>query len=515
MLQINNLTITHKKDLFKIIEGFSFTLNKGDKAVIIGEEGNGKSTLLKIIADEELVSSYAEHSGEIIRKNESIGYLPQELPDEHKDKTVYEYFSMNPEFFELTPGEQAEITRQFGLTSEFLYSDQLMGTLSGGEKIKAQFIGLLIKKPSILLLDEPSNDIDIETLEWMENFINTSPLSIMYVSHDETLIERTATVVIHIERLRRKSVPRCTVARMPYKQYIKERLSRFEHQEQMARKEKSEFEKKMEKYRQIESKVEYQQNTITRQDPHGGKLLKKKMHAVKSMGRRFEREKENMTPMPEFESAILLKFTSIDSIPKGKMVLNLELDSLKVWGRELAKNIKLNVRGGEKICIIGRNGAGKTTLIRIIAGFLLQRKDLNACYMPQNYGDMMPMDITPVDFLCTTGCKDEINKVRLWLGSMRFTGDEMDHPISELSSGQRAKLFFLKMNLKGANVLILDEPTRNFSPLSTPVIREVLKEYTGTIISVSHDRRYISDVCSKVYELTPAGLKLSDMNNSR
>lgn len=506
MLQINNLTITHKKDLSRIIEDFSFTLNKGDKAVIIGEEGNGKSTLLKIIKDESLVNSYTEHSGEIIRQNESIGYLPQELPDEYKTKTVNEYFSMIPQFFELTPGEQAVITRQFGLTPEFLYSQQVMETLSGGEKIKAQFIGLLMKKPSILLLDEPSNDIDIETLEWMESFINRSPLSIMYVSHDETLIEGTATVVIHIERLRRKSIPRYTVARMPYEQYIKEKLSRFEHQEQMARKEKSDYERKMEKYRQIEAKVEHQQNIVSRQDPHGGKLLKKKMHAVKSMGRRFEREKEGMTQMPEFESAILLKFTSIDEIPRGKNVLNLELDSLNVCQQELVKNIKLRVQGGEKICIIGRNGTGKTSLIRIIADLLLSRKDINACYMPQSYEEIMPMNATPVDFLCTTGYKDEITKIRVWLGSMKFTADEMNHPISELSSGQRAKLFFLKMNLKGANVLILDEPTRNFSPLSNPVIRQVLKEYTGTIISVSHDRRYISEVCSKVYELTPVGL---------
>jgi ATPase subunit of ABC transporter with duplicated ATPase domains len=508
MLQINNLSIIHKKDLSKIIEDFSFTLNKGDKVVIIGEEGNGKSTLIKMIADEKLVASYTEHSGEIIKQNESIGYLPQELPDEYKTKTVYDFFSMTPQFFELTPGEQAGITKQFGLSPEFLYSDQVIETLSGGEKIKVQFMGLLMKRPTILLLDEPSNDIDIETLEWMEVFINKSPLSIMYVSHDETLIERTATAVIHIERLRRKSIPRCTVARMPYAQYIQERLSRFEHQEQIARKEKSDYERKMEKYRQIESKVEHQQNIVSRQDPHGGQLLKKKMHAVKSMGKRFEREKEGMTQMPEFESSILLKFTSIDGIPKGKNVLNMELSSLNVGKVELAKDIQLNVQGGEKICIIGRNGAGKTTLIRIIADMLLQRKDLNACYMPQNYEDMMPMSITPVDFLCMTGYKDGITKIRVWLGSMKFTADEMGHPISELSSGQRAKLFFLKMNLNGANVLILDEPTRNFSPLSNPVIREVLKEYTGTIISVSHDRRYISEVCSKVYELTPEGLTM-------
>ena len=506
MLQINNLSIIHKKDLSKIIENFSFALNSGDKVVIIGEEGNGKSTLLKMIADENLVESYTEHSGEIIIQNESIGYLPQRLPEAYKSKTLYEYYSHMPQFFELSPGEQSELTKQLGLTPDFLYSDQIMDTLSGGEKIKAQFIGLLIKKPSLLLLDEPSNDIDIETLEWMEDFINLSPIPIMFVSHDEMLIERTATVVIHIERLRRKTIPRCTVAHMPYKQYIQERLSRFDHQEQLARKEKSDFDKKMEKYRQLESKVEHQQNTVSRQDPHGGQLLKKKMHAVKSMGRRFEREKEGMTQLPEYESSILLKFTGTAEIPKGKTVLDLSLDILAVDGRQLSKDIHLFVQGGEKICIIGRNGAGKTTLVRIIADILLPRKDMNVCYMPQNYEDEMSSDITPVNFLSSTGHKDEITQIRTWMASMKFTADEMGHPISELSSGQKAKLFFLKTNLDGANVLILDEPTRNFSPLSNPVIRDVLKDYAGTIISVSHDRRYISEVCSKVYELTPKGL---------
>ena len=116
------------------------------------------------------------------------------------------------------------------------------------------------------------------------------------------------------------------------------------------------------------------------------------------------------------------------------------------------------------------------------------------------------MEVTPVDFLAETGDKDEISRIRTYLGSMKYTADEMSHPITELSGGQKAKLLLLKMSMAGCNVLLLDEPTRNFSPLSNPVIREMLKNYGGTIISISHDRKYIHEVCDVVYELTEQGL---------
>ena len=116
------------------------------------------------------------------------------------------------------------------------------------------------------------------------------------------------------------------------------------------------------------------------------------------------------------------------------------------------------------------------------------------------------MSRTPVEYLCTTGEKEELTRIRTYLGSMKYTADEMSHPTAELSGGQKAKVFLLKLSLSGADVLILDEPTRNFSPLSNPVIRSVLKAYGGTIISVSHDRKYIEEVCDTVYELTPRGL---------
>jgi ATPase subunit of ABC transporter with duplicated ATPase domains len=508
MLQVKNLTITLKKDLRTVLDGLSFVLGDGDRAVIIGEEGNGKSTLLKLIYDPSLVEGYAEYSGEIVRRGARLGYLAQELDDDDKKLEVAAYFASLPGFFEKTPRELGEITRRLGLPADFFYAEQLVGSLSGGERVKLQLARLLIEGPDVLLLDEPSNDIDIDTLEWLEAFINESPVPVLFVSHDETLIDRCANMIIHLELVRRKTLARATVAKMSYPDYIEARLGKLAHQEQVARKEKSEFEAKLERFRKIQQKVEHQQAVISRGDPHGGRLLKKKMKAVKSIERRLDKEVDALTPLPDVEEAIFVKFGEEIDLPGGKTVLDLSLPALTVGGRVLARDIRLHVTGPEKLVIIGKNGAGKTTLLKRIAAELLPRGDLKCGYMPQSYEDALDMSKTPVEFLSAVGDKAETTKIRAFLGSVRYTTDEMEHAVSELSGGQKAKLLFLKMILDGCNVLILDEPTRNFSPLSNPVIRDVLKAYKGAIISISHDRKYISEVCTKVYELTEPGLVL-------
>lgn len=510
MIQIKNLTITHRKDLRSIVKDFSMVLNAGDKAALIGEEGNGKSTLLKLIYDESLVEDYVEYTGEIIKNGARIGYLAQELDAAKKEMTIYEFSSRNEAFYDLTPKELGDIANRLCLTPDIFYSDQQVGQLSGGEKVKLQLAGILMEQPDVLLLDEPSNDIDIRTLEWLENFIREIKLPVLYISHDELLLEHTANKIIHLEQIKRKTESRYTIAVMGYEEYVERRNSGLAHQEQVARKERSEYEKQQERFRQIQQKVEHQQNAITRQDPHGGRLLKKKMHAVKSMERRFEKEYENMTEIPETEDAIFIKFGEKISMPNGKRVLEFQKEILHVSTanrRILARNIQLSISGPEHVCIIGRNGVGKTTLLREIAAELLVRTDIHAFYMPQNYEEALEMEQTPVDFLCETGDKDEISRVRTYLGSMKYTADEMSHSIAELSGGQKAKLLLLKMSMAGCDVLILDEPTRNFSPLSNPVLRDMLKNYGGTIISISHDRKYIREVCTVVYELTEQGLE--------
>ena len=529
MLQIKNLTLSHKKDLRNIITDFNFSLNPGDKAVIIGEEGNGKSTLLKWIYNPELIEAYTEGNGVRILNGEKLAYLPQELPAEDMEKTVYEYFCEEPMFWEQTPKEIKQMTNKLQLAEDFFYEDQTMRTLSGGERIKVQMARIMMSAPTVFLLDEPSNDIDIPTLHWLETWIVGSEQPVLYVSHDETLIENTANVVIHLEQIRRKTISRFTVARMPYREYISQRNAKMNNQMQQALTERRQEKIRQEKFQRIQQKVEQDLNSVSRQDPHGGYLLKKKMKAVKSLEHRYEREAEDMTQKPETEDAIFFKFGEEITIPSGKVILDYKLDELaapisenaevKKSGeleeaadgskpeRVLARDISLFIKGQEKVCIIGRNGVGKSTLIKYIAAEMLAREDIQAAYMPQNYEEQLDMGKTPVEYLAKEGDKEETDRIRLFLGSMKYTIDEMNRPISELSGGQKAKVFLLKLSLSGANVLILDEPTRNFSPLSNPVIREVLKAYGGVIISISHDRKYISEVCDKVYELTEKGLK--------
>ena len=511
MLQIKKLNLTHKKDLRVILDDFNLVLNDGDKAVIIGEEGNGKSTLMKWIYDPSLIENYIEADGERVMGNERLGYLPQEMPDEDKKKNVYEYFSEEEIFWEKTPKELSVIAGKFGIKNDFFYSSQMMGSLSGGEKVKVQLMRLFIRDVSVLLLDEPSNDIDIATLTLLEKTINEWKHIVLFISHDETLIERTANMVIHIEQIKRKTEARYTVAKLPYRNYVEERLHKFELQEQRALCDRREKKIRDEKYQRVSQSVQSALASCSRQAPSVAKNLKDKMHTVKAMGRRFEREDENMTQMPEQEEAIFFKLGDKNAyIPTGKTVIEYELSKLMTpeGERILAEGIYLKIKGSEKICIIGANGAGKTTLLKKIAEELMNRNDIKAEYMPQNYEDLLELSVTPVDYLDKTGDKEERTRIRTYLGSLKYTPDEMEHPIRELSGGQKAKVLLLRMSLSGANVLILDEPTRNFSPLSGPVIRKMLREFPGAVISISHDRKYIEEVCDKIYQLNPNGLQL-------
>lgn len=507
MLQIKELTITYKKDLRKLVSGLSFVLNPGDKAAIIGEEGNGKSTLMKLLYDEKLVEDYVEYSGEILRNNSVIGYLQQELEQSDKEMTIYEFMTQEAGFYEMEGKELAGMANRVGIPLDLLYSYQKVDTLSGGEKVKLQMIRLLCKRPDILLLDEPSNDIDLETLEWLEQFILHWEGAILFISHDETLLERTANRILHLELLKKKKEAKYTVCNTRYEEYICSRQMQLTRQEQLARKERSESRAQQERLRRIEQKVAHQQNTVSRQDPYGAALLKKKMKSVKSLAHRFEKEAEEMTEIPDTEEAIFLKFHGSEKIPNGKTILQLDLKELKAGGKLLSQNIELWVKGREKVCLIGKNGVGKTTLLKMIEKNLSEREDIHAAYMPQDYRDRMDFGGTPSDFLSLTGDREELTRIRTFLGSMKFTAEEMSRPIRELSGGQKAKLFLLHLSMGGASVLILDEPTRNLSPLSNPVIRQLLKDFDGAIISVSHDRKYIAEVCDTVYELTRDGCR--------
>ena len=501
MLEINNLSI--KVNNKYIIKDLSLTLNKKDKLAVIGEEGNGKSTLLKAILG---IADFAEVEGTINKKGNRIGYLEQSLIEEDFEKTGYEYlFTSDEDYYNEINNFYKQLDR-LNLKDDLL--DRKLKTLSGGEKIKIRMIKLLLEEYDILLLDEPTNDLDIKTLEWLESFINKSERPIIYVSHDETLLSHTANMILHIEQIKHKTECRHTLVRIDYDTYVKCRLNKLNKQTQIAKSEKRKYQEQQSKLKQVMQKVEYQQNTISRSDPHGARLLKKKMHSLKSQEKKLDNKE--LTELPDVEESINFSFEEVE-IPKYKKIISVFMKELKAQDKILSKNIELEVIGNPHICIIGQNGVGKSTLMKELYNTLKERTDIKVGYMPQNYEDILENQDKVIEFIAPSGKKEDITKARMYLGNMNFTKEEMEGKITELSNGTKAKLILMKLVLEKCNVLLLDEPTRNVSPLSNPVIRKVLKEFKGTIISVSHDRKYIEEVIDKLYTLTPNGLILEKL----
>lgn len=496
MLEVNNLSVSIS-DRY-LVKNLSFVLNSKDKMAIIGEEGNGKSTLLKTILG---ICKYAKIDGNINFKDSRIGYLEQSMSDIYLNKTVYNYLFKDDNDYYYNVNILYKYLEQINLNDEIL--KQKINTLSGGEKVKVSILKLLLNEYDILFLDEPTNDLDIETLKWLENFINNTNKPIIYVSHDETLLASTANIILHLEQIKKKTECRHTLLRIDYDTYVEQRLRKIDKQEQIAKSEKREYNKKQERLKRIMQKVEWQQNTITRADPHGAQVLKKKMHSLKAQEKKLDNM--DLTEVPDVEESINFFFEDA-TIPKYKHIISLNIDKLKVSNKALSKNIKLDIIGNVHLCIIGKNGVGKSTLIKMIYNELKSRKDIKVGYMPQTYDDVLNNYDYVLDFICPNGSKDDITKARMLLGNMKFTKEEMTSNIKDLSNGTKAKLFLVKLVLDRCDVLILDEPTRNVSPLTNPVIRKVLKDFKGTIISNSHDRKYISEVVDSIYILTEDGL---------
>lgn len=506
MFQLIDVTITHNKDNRVLLRDFKLSLEDGDKAVIIGEEGSGKSTLLKWIVDPSLVEDYVKVDGKRQLQGELLGYLPQELPEELREQSVLMFLNSQLSYIEAEVHILRDLILSLGIDETLLWSEQTMESLSGGERIKIQLLALLLEEPSALVLDEPTNDLDIDTLEFLEVFLLSFPGKILFISHDETLIERVANKVIHLEHVEGKLTCRHSVASMSFDDYARERKLHFKKQERKAFTDRREKIKRDEKLRKVFDKVHRAQQNISRKDPQGGRLLKKKMHAVKSMESRFKKEDLSMTKAPEEEQSIFFKLGhESEPLAKSKRVLDLQVEELRSpAGRLLSKDIRLQVYGNEKMAIIGDNGTGKTTLLKLIEKEL-EQNNLEVMSMPQNYLEALNSDQSPISYVSKLGSREELSRIRTYLASLQFTLDEMDHPMRELSGGQKGKVLLLELSLSKAQVLILDEPTRNFSPLSGEFIRGIFRDFPGAIISVSHDRKYLDEVCDTYYQLTPQG----------
>ena len=503
MLQIKNLDINLIKDDRKLLENFDFALNPGDKVGLIGEEGNGKSILLKTIIDRQSVEKYAQISGQIHKKGEIIAYLPQSLDEKFLEMTVASYMNQVLDMSLLDYNKFYKYLDKFDLDEDLVFGKLKLADLSGGERIKVLLLFELLKDPTVFLFDEPTNDLDYESGKFITKLMGEMKIPLIFVSHDPDLLRNVANRIVHLEQVHRRQIARHTVFNGPYDLYIKERENQIRIQSARANKEREEFAKKAERYRKVYDSVNHAINA-TKNDIEG-KNLKDKMSSVKSLGKRLSKERENLTQRPDFEDSIGIFFDENIEIANSKVVLDFKLDELLAGEKLLSKNIELKVAGPEKICIVGKNGAGKTSLLREIYKNL-SKSNLKIGYMPQDYFEKLKDSETPISFLAPSGTREDKIRVSNLLGSLNFAREEMERSLKSLSGGQKAKVFFAKMNMDGAEVLILDEPTRNLSPLSQPEIIESLKAYKGSIIAVSHDKDFIEEVFYKVYELSEFGL---------
>lgn len=279
LLQVQELTLTQTKNLRTLVSNLTFSLEAGDKMAIIGEEGNGKSSLLKVLLGDQTLTSYLEINGHIQRNYTASVYIPQQLDPK------YEQLSLNQFFFEdlevdLDYATLYRLADELHFNSERFSSYQPLSTLSGGEKLKVQLLKALSIPSDLIFLDEPSNDLDLETLIWLEHYLTQCPQAVLFVSHDEQFLETVATKMIHLESFKKRKLAQTTVQNLDYQTYKNGRKTAYDKQQRQAQNDRKEFDKALQRHQRQKSQVRH--NVLNTHDATAGRLAAKKMKSVLS-----------------------------------------------------------------------------------------------------------------------------------------------------------------------------------------------------------------------------------------
>jgi ATPase subunit of ABC transporter with duplicated ATPase domains len=515
MFEINNLSI---KQLFSgriLVDSLSLRIKEGDKVALIGEEGVGKSVLLRYLASGRLDPAF-EARGSFTR-SQRVGYLPQEVSEAFLAQDTISFLLKDDAEREI-PLERYELTARFssllsfvGFGMDSFDESKTLSSYSGGEKVKLSLVKLLLRDPEILMLDEPSNDLDLETMDFLSEFLQKERIPLIFVSHDERLLSSVSTAVIHLEQIHNRTENLTTFNGSNYSDYKTERSARLKRQDEVARKQRDQFDKKMGRYKEIYERVKYAQDQVVR-DPITGRLLKKKMHALKSEERRLNKEKESFEDIPDKDEAMNAFFSDEARLPASKVVFALvDVPIFDSSGHVLIKKASLSLVGPSHIAIIGRNGIGKSSFLRELYAKNRDRKDIKLAYMPQDYSEALDYQARAIDYLVPSLDKKEAGRVRSMMGALRFETDEMLSSIGSLSGGQKAKLLILKMIIDKANVLLLDEPTRNLSPLNCPEVFSLINSFKGAVVAVTHERAFLESSFKTIYRLSEHGFALEDI----
>lgn len=523
-LELNNIKKNY--GLKNTLNGFSLELKTKERIALIGQNGSGKSTILKIIIGEE----FADSGLVTIRKNVSIGYLKQNYDNLNVDISVDVYlkdcfkeiFSIETklrnlelemscckdnnqlnilinkygnmqEQFQLIGGYDVQehfnkICSKFKFSKSFL--TQNYNNLSGGEKTKVNLAKLLLKKPDILLLDEPTNHLDIDSLNFLENFILNYEGSLIIVSHDRYFLDKVSTKTVLLEN------GKAIVYFGNYSYFIKEDERRV----------LLEFEN----YKNQQKKIERMKESINTLRKFG-EIAKNEMFfkRAKSIEKRLEKmeliDKTNVK-----SNNIKLAFNVINR--SGNNVLKIENLSKTFANKNLFKNANMSIFYGEKVVLMGSNGSGKSTLINMILnkdldyeGNIIIGSSLKIGYIPQNIV-FEDNNMTILDYYMNN-CSLSETVLRSRLAQYGFRQECVFKKIGNLSGGEKVRLAFMKLMQKDINFLILDEPTNHIDIDTRELLEEALSEYCGTILFVSHDRYFINKIATRTISIENNRLK--------
>lgn len=513
MISVEKLTIDFTGT--PLFEEVSFLVNPKEKIALVGKNGAGKSTMLKVFAGLQQSSG-----GRVsMPKDFKIGYLPQHLLV-NDDKTVMDEAKtafgdvldtqkrverLTQELAERTDYESAEYTdliERLSIENERLTlmgADNMMSEIertliglgflrtdfdrptsefSGGWRMRIELAKILLSRPDLLLLDEPTNHLDIESIRWLEQFLATSSSSLLLVSHDRAFLDAVTSRTIEI------SLGQIYDYKVPYTKYVELRKERreqqlraYENQQKMI----ADTEEFIERFRYKATKAVQVQSRIKALD-------------------RLERIEVDL----EDNSALRLKFPPAPH----SGVLPVDIEHLtKAYGDHVVlNNIDLQIHRGEKVAFVGKNGEGKSTLVKCImqeiehSGTMKLGHGVKIGYFAQNQASLLDENLTVFDTIDYVAVGDIRTKIRDILGAFMFGGEASDKKVKVLSGGERSRLAMIKLLLEPVNLLILDEPTNHLDMRSKDVLKEAIQAFDGTVILVSHDRDFLDGLVTKVYE---------------
>lgn len=495
----------------------SFSINETDKIALMGKNGAGKSTLLKIIAG----ASKPSKGSISAPKDAVIAYLPQHLLTqdqstvfEEVSKAFEEIFKMRDEIENInnqltirTDYESdaymkliervSELSEKFYAIEEVNYEAEVEKILkglgfvredftrptsefSGGWRMRIELAKILLKKPDLILLDEPTNHMDIESIQWLEDFLINSAKAVIVISHDRAFVDNITNRTIEV------TMGRIYDYKAKYSHYLELRKDRRIHQQKA--------------YEEQQKMIADNQEFIDRFKGTYSKTLQVQSR-VKML------EKLELVEVDEVDnSALKLKFPA--SPRSGQYPIVVEGLSKSYGAHVVFNNANMVIERGEKIAFVGKNGEGKSTMVKAIMkeidfeGKLEVGHNALIGYFAQNQASLLDGELTVFDTIDQIAVGDIRSKIKDLLGAFMFSGDDTTKKVKVLSGGEKTRLAMIKLLLEPVNLLILDEPTNHLDMKTKDIIKQALKDFDGTLVLVSHDRDFLDGLVTKVFEFT-------------